>query len=497
MALQNEMVNQPRRGWLLLAAGVAVLGLAAASILSKMHQPVHQVTLTASEAGTTRELLAHALAASARDIDVEVVETQDALEAVNNGSVDFALVPSGARVPKHEHIREVTPLYFELLHLAVRPELAEAVSASLRALHGHSVDLGPEGTPAAAFSTAVMAFADLTPGGDAETSFTAVHLSHPELQRLVHDDPAALPDAVFHLATMPSKIVRQLVRGAGYRIVPLPFAEAFRLNALLEGKAAKNAEADFDHHHTEDAVIPAFTYQTEPPVPAAATHTFGTRLLLLANDGVPAGAAERLLEAVFTSRFAHMTNLTLTHSLLHLPPRFQRHPGAMAYEQRNRPFIDGERVDQLNNSLGVLSALAGGVFFLWQWRRSQSQEHRAKEFSRYMLRIADIEQRAADLELSATLELESLIDLQRQVLQLKSETLKRFAAGEIGDQTTLTDLLVPVNAARDHIGDLILHVRQSLEAQAESEGTTAQALWTEATENVADAEAPAAERPEV
>ena len=39
-----------------------------------------------------------------------------------------------------------------------------------------------------------------------------------------------------------------------------------------------------------------------------------------------------------------------------------------------------------------------------------------------------------------------------------------------------------VNGARKQVGDLILHVRDNLEEQAEAEGRTAQALWAEAIE---------------
>jgi hypothetical protein len=44
----------------------------------------------------------------------------------------------------------------------------------------------------------------------------------------------------------------------------------------------------------------------------------------------------------------------------------------------------------------------------------------------------------------------------------------------------LSELLVPVNAARDHVGELLLHVRENLEKQAETQGRPAEALWVEA-----------------
>jgi hypothetical protein len=102
------------------------------------------------------------------------------------------------------------------------------------------------------------------------------------------------------------------------------------------------------------------------------------------------------------------------------------------------------------------------------------------------LEIAAIERRIAELELSAELELDSLVELQRALLQLKSDALARFSAGELGDQARLSDLLSPLNSARDHVGDLLLHVRDNLETQALNEGRTAESVWEEAIEGADD-----------
>jgi hypothetical protein len=44
----------------------------------------------------------------------------------------------------------------------------------------------------------------------------------------------------------------------------------------------------------------------------------------------------------------------------------------------------------------------------------------------------------------------------------------------------LSDLLTPLNATRDHIADLILHVRGTLETRTEAEGRSVESLWAEA-----------------
>ena len=65
------------------------------------------------------------------------------------------------------------------------------------------------------------------------------------------------------------------------------------------------------------------------------------------------------------------------------------------------------------------------------------------------------------------------------MLELKSEALERFAAGDLDSRAMPTDLLMPLNAARDHIGGLLLHVRDNLEERAQAEGRSVGALWSE------------------
>jgi hypothetical protein len=139
-------------------------------------------------------------------------------------------------------------------------------------------------------------------------------------------------------------------------------------------------------------------------------------------------------------------------------------------------------VDRLANVLSVLGALVGGGVFLWQSLRQRVSARRDELFGGYQLQIAALESRGVELELAAELALEPLISLQRDLLQLKSEALARYASGELGNQATLTDLLVPLNAARDHVGALLLHVRDNLEEQAETQGRSAEAVWDEAAD---------------
>ena len=371
----------------------------------------------------------------------------------------------------------MAPLYVEALHLLVKRELADAVTARIGALAGHTIDVGPPHTTSAGLAAAVLAFTGTA--GDGRT-VTLINTPWDELAPEVqHHDRDALPDAAFILATLPSKLADALVREADYRLIPMPFAEAFRLGALITDAPAEGPASEIDRQHVVSTVIPAFTYQSEPAVPAEPMETLGTRLLLVAAAHVPVEDVEGMLDAVFSPSFARVVNPPLEAAVLSEPPQLELHPGTVAYVARSQPAITDETVDKLNNSIGIITALIGGGLFLWQWWRKRTEARHDEVFGGYMLRVAAIERRAAELELAATIALEPLIDLQREVLQLKSEALDRFATGDLGGQAALSDLLGPLNGARDHIGELILHVRDNLEAQAEAEGRKASALWKE------------------
>jgi hypothetical protein len=188
----------------------------------------------------------------------------------------------------------------------------------------------------------------------------------------------------------------------------------------------------------------------------------------------------RVLEAAFDTRFAHMLHPPLDHSLLTATPRHELHRGTLAYLARREPAITGEAVNDLSNTLSVLGALIGGGAFVFQGWRQRQQARRDQIVSRHLLHVAELERRIVESELGASLDLDTLISVQRELLTLKSTVLDEFTKGALADQAMLTGLLDPINAARDHLGELLLHVRGQLEDKAESEGRASSSVWKEA-----------------
>lgn len=469
--------------WVLLLLGLGAMAIAASTFVPARRQDARPVTITAGPPGTTRALVAHAIAnaVNARGGQAEIVDVPHAaaaIDRVDDGAIDFALVPEAYPGGHRANVREVTPLYIEALHLLVKPDLADDANQGLAALKGRTVALGSAGSANAGLATAVLAFAGIEAGPD---GFTRSDIDVVTLEHLIAArDRGTLPDVVLHLATLPSEIAVHLIRDLDYALVPLPFADAFRLNALISTNQPAEMRDGVERRVVVDVVIPAFTYQAEPAVPPAPLHTVGSRLILIANDAVPADTVQQMLEAVFSAQVAHVAHPPLERSVLSLPPHLPRHEGTLEFLRRGQPYITQDTVDTLSSSFSVVGALAGGLLFLWQWWRQRQQAGRDEKFGSYLLRMADIERRMTTLELSATLELEPLVELQRELLTLKGKALDEYTDGELGGQAALSSLLEPLNATRDHIGDLILHVRGLLEEQAHAEGRSATAVWTDA-----------------
>jgi hypothetical protein len=484
-------VSDTARRWRVgrLALALGFLALAASLWFAARREPpvASRVTLTAGEEGTTRFVVARALAREVmkRGIEVDLVAAENTkleLVGVDSGSIDFALVSGAFRIEDFKHVRQVAPLYVEALHLLVKQEIREPLGAGLAGLHGRAIDIGPPDSAGAGLAAAVLAFAGIPIADGATTGGAVVHSFEPaELEALVaRGDRKALPDAIFHLATVPSIFAERLVRSGSYRLEPLAFADAFRLSALVEKSPSTGPAAEIERPFVVDTVIPGFAYGTDPATPPEPLHTLGTRLLLVSSTRVSSETVARFLDAAFASRFAHIVEPPLDRSLLSLPQRLALHPGTLYFKNRDKSVITEDSVSDLSNTLSVLGALVGGSFFLASAWRQRRQARMDEQFAAYMLRVAEIARKAVELELSASIELAPLMALQRELLQLQGESLERFAAGELGNQSMLSDLLAPLNAAREHVGELLLHVRENIEEMAESEGRTPRALWLEA-----------------
>src|SRR5262249_5667931 len=150
---------------------------------------------------------------------------EQALDWVNERQVDLALVQGGLSSAGRANVRQVATLQIEPMHLMVKKELVADVSPRLAALRGKTADLQQVGSGTHSLATAILQFVGLQPAdGDLARGYIPLSLDRARL--FLETDTSHLPDAIFLVSTLPSSETRYLVTKHGYRLVPLPFAEA-------------------------------------------------------------------------------------------------------------------------------------------------------------------------------------------------------------------------------------------------------------------------------
>jgi TRAP-type uncharacterized transport system substrate-binding protein len=481
----EKQIKRRFHGWGLVALGTFALVFAAFAYVREMRTGrAVQLTASAGDVSGMRYQLLLTLAQEARPhgIELRVVETggwSEMVDLVDNGTLSFALLPGGFDLSEYKNIRQVAALNVEPLHLLVKEEIFDTVSADLQELRGKTINLGAGlNTGTYWLAREVLAFAGLEgpsqhgPGDYKPTTYTSDEL-------LEKKQRTSLPDAVFVVSTLPSPAVHQLVARHKVRLVPLPFHEAFSLGALSEAAATINLAQQSERahratqresvivrrEHIDDVVIPRYTYQVRPPVPADDIHTLGTRLLMVTNQATAPEVVSRMVDCVFNTHFAKVNHPPLDSKLLQELPEAPWHPGTLAYLDRDKPMVTGDFVSEIANAIQIGAPLLGSLFCLWTWLRQRSRFKREQSFESYIYKVTDIESRAMEIELETRLDLQSLISLQRDLERLKTDALRKFAEGEMEGAELLTSFLAHVNDARNYLTRLILHQRDSLVGQ--------------------------------
>ncbi len=293
----------------LLGMGLLVIALGTWYVLHSPKPKPKQLTCTGGSEVGLRHKLAFELAPDAKRNQIELILTgtsgsEDALQQVESGAIDLALVQGGLNNETYQHVQEVTPLHVEPLHLLVKPTLAEAIARrGLAALGGHSINVGTLASGTCALSQEFLNFLGLTAVSD-ESALLDDHqyrVRHRNYENLLTDDDGEqLSDAIFTISSLPSPIVKHLVEQYAYQLVPLPLSDAFSLDAYVY-RHPQSGASRFDKRRIHETSIPAFTYSVSLAQPPQRLTTFGTRLLLVANDRVAADSIDQLLQAIYQS----------------------------------------------------------------------------------------------------------------------------------------------------------------------------------------------------
>jgi TRAP-type uncharacterized transport system substrate-binding protein len=388
------------------------------------------------------------------------VGSEEALGKVDSHELDLALVQGGLSARGLDNVRQVAAFHTEPLHLLVKKDLEAAVAHDLAALKGKRINLSQHGSGTYLLASAVLDFAGLkVPEDGGPGDFVSSTLGKNELVVLCENvlaAPAAqrpdllkqLPDAIFLVESMPSDVAQVLVRVANYRLVALPFAEAFSLAELNDaGTAGARLEPEF----IKPAQIPTYLYQVTPAVPERACPTLGTSLLLVAHKDVPQEPVYRLLTTIYESHFAMVTH---PQPLAGTSPEYPLHPGAVAYRNRDQPVVSREVLDLLAKLVTLWVFISATCYALSRYfLRDPTKRfvYYLREFTRLDLVARgitiDAEAPADPVKRVAYLE-DKLSQLKAQMIHEFSDT-KLYREGAMGTAMSLiADTRASLNAQR-------------------------------------------------
>lgn len=144
--------------------------------------------MTAGDASGLRHKLALEFAKEAAGvgITIEVQATsgsEAALEGLKNGEFDLAFVQGGLATQNMTHVRQLTAMHIEPLHLLIKAESYERIAESgMHELSGLTVNLGPVGSGTQILATEVLRFAGLNAVSDSvNEGYRGVSMTYLEL----------------------------------------------------------------------------------------------------------------------------------------------------------------------------------------------------------------------------------------------------------------------------------------------------------------------------
>lgn len=390
-------------------------------------------------------------------LDITVaVKDQETLSLLNEAETPsddkFALVVGGIKAKDYQRVRLVTVLGREPFQLFVRPEL---LSRGLSGLRGKRVHVGPASAGAHCLALAILDFAGLQPVTSNVAGFIPDQSSAKELlakldrmSELTGDARqqaiGELPDAVVILAPMPSPLAKKLVRKFGYGLLPLPFAEAFCVERLTE---TGPDGVRLDRSAMAPAVIPAYTFSGDPPVPPAPCSTISAPLLLVAQADADADAVFRLLETVHDSP---LKNVIKAPPLAEQVAYFPFHEGRERFDHRNDPWLSADASAKLRSLLGGVASFFTGFVALRSYLRLRKL-HRFDKYSRELSNIELIARgKLADPDCPVEIEARRK-HLDERLAALQCRIYEDFARGGIKGESLLVDLITLINSTRESL----------------------------------------------
>ncbi len=275
----------------------------------------------------------------------QTVGSLDALDLVNAGKIDLALVTGGV-VNTFPNVRHVATLPPEFIHFLVKPSIT-----NLEDLKGKVINMGERGENSRMLARQILTHLKLTADSDyAETNFSNEEMIGMRFEKL--------PDAIVEVSYAPSVLVDYFVKKHDYRVLAMPFPAAL---AKRLGWIA-------------DVTLSEYTYSIVPPVPPKNIPLAGVNLHLVANRNVEPKAIVELLKTLYGPQIESRFGQGLEEDDILIPSGYPISEGTKLYLDSKTPIITPELTNKLRTMFELLISLGSIFVLVWKWFKSDSDE---------------------------------------------------------------------------------------------------------------------------
>lgn len=346
-----EKVRRHKKGRRLFAMALLLLLLViSGKLIYELIPRNYVLSMTGGSVLSERHFLVKLLQdeAAERFLSIKVAKTTgalDALELVNSGKIDLALV-SGGIVNAFPNVRHVATLPPEFIHFLVKPSINK-----LEDLKGKVINMGERKEHTRVLSRQLLTHLNLVADADyAETNFSS--------EELIGMRAEALPDVIVEVSYAPSFLVDYFVKRHNYHVLAMPFPSA------LTKRLSWIASVTLDE----------YMYSIIPPIPSKNIPLVGVNLHLVANEKVESKAIVELLKTLYGPQIEGRFSQKLAEDDILVPSGYPLSSGTMLYLDSKKPMFTTELTDKLKNMLELLFSLGSVFLVAWKWFKSEHDE---------------------------------------------------------------------------------------------------------------------------
>ena len=286
--------------------------------------------------------------AARRNISLTIKPTKgsyEALNALNDGTLDLAFVQGGIDPVGYDDVRQVASIAPQLIQFLVKRDVK-----TINDIRGKTINLGEKNGGPSIVSNQILRFSGLMPEVDyVETNFSD--------EQLLGMKPDRLPDVIVQVSYAPSVVVDFLVQKRGYQLLEMAFPPSL---SMRMGWVA-------------DTKILAYMYQIAPPVPATDIQVVGVNLNLLANKNVDPHAIAALLPVLYSPQVTSRFSFPISEEKMLTPSGFPISDGTETYLASKQPLITAALISQIQNVFGLVMSLLSVILVVFKWFKAPEE----------------------------------------------------------------------------------------------------------------------------